>query len=106
MLPIEHSNFNSELENQIMSARQLVSRLERLSADSIWARRASGYRASLLKSIETLDWMRFHPVSHAHLLQELNLLNQLLEQGYQILDYAGRELIAGRCKTQRDQEKI
>ncbi len=35
--------------------RMLAARLERLSADSLWARRASGARRSLLKSLELLE---------------------------------------------------
>jgi hypothetical protein len=40
---------------QIELLRLLVSRLERLSADSHWARRASGLRGNLLKVLEEID---------------------------------------------------
>lgn len=40
---------------QIELLRLLVSRMERLSADSRWARRASGLRGNLLKLLERLD---------------------------------------------------
>ncbi len=40
---------------QIELLRLLVSRLERLSADSHWARRASGVRGNLLKVLEEID---------------------------------------------------
>lgn len=38
--------------NQIDQAKILVQRLERLSADSMWAHRASGLRAALDKELE------------------------------------------------------
>lgn len=40
---------------QIELLRLLVSRLERLSADLHWARRASGVRGNLLKVLEEID---------------------------------------------------
>ena len=41
--------------HQVELLRLLVSRLERLSADSHWARRASGVRGNLLKVLEEID---------------------------------------------------
>jgi hypothetical protein len=35
--------------------RLLAQRLERLSVDSIWARRASGLRGSLIKALDSVD---------------------------------------------------
>jgi hypothetical protein len=40
---------------QIIQAKTLVTRLERLSADSVWSHRACGIRGSLLRSIEELE---------------------------------------------------
>ena len=40
---------------QIDLLRLLTARMERLSADSIWARRASGLRRSLVKALEAID---------------------------------------------------
>ncbi len=40
---------------QIRTAKILVRRLARLSADSIWARRASGLRASLDKAVQQYE---------------------------------------------------
>lgn len=58
----------------------LLERLERLSADSIWAHRASGLRGSLIKSYEKYDkCKRFEEVSH---------LAELIEQGFNILTAA------------------
>jgi len=41
--------------HQIAYLRLLAERLERLSADSIWARRASGLRRSLNKALDDLE---------------------------------------------------
>ena len=35
--------------------RMLEKRLERLSADSLWARRASGLRGNIIKVLEEID---------------------------------------------------
>lgn len=40
---------------QLVRAKMLVERLARLSADSIWARRASGLRASLDKTVHQVE---------------------------------------------------
>jgi hypothetical protein len=75
-------------------AETLVSRLERLSADSIWAHRVSGYRGALLRSIEKVKG----DGSADQLIEtkksaELEYLAGLLEQGYVLLEKAARELI-------------
>ena len=86
-------------ENQLEQARQLSSRLERLSADSIWARRASGYRASLLKAIERVEELNSQPARLEDLVareQVLEHLDGLLQRGQQILELAARDLIRNR----------
>jgi len=88
-------------ENQLEQTRQLTSRLERLSADSIWARRASGYRASLLKAIERIEELSSQPARLGDPVEmELALehLEGLLERGQQILELAARDLIRNRTK--------
>ena len=42
-------------EHRLQLARLLVQRLERLSADSSWARRASGVRGALLRALEQAE---------------------------------------------------
>jgi len=86
----------TNLDRQLALARQLASRLERLSADSSWARRASGYRAALLKSIQNLEQIHPQAIEPENLTQETQRLSLLVERGYQILDLAARELIKGR----------
>ncbi len=42
-------------EYQLNLAHQLLERLERLSADSYWAHRASGIRGGLIRALEQLE---------------------------------------------------
>jgi hypothetical protein len=69
-------------------ARLLASRLERLSADSQWARRASGLRGALLRLIERLEGTK--PLR----AEETADLDRLFERGYDILSRAAREIPA------------
>lgn len=74
----------------VHAARLLAARLERLSADSLWAHRASGLRGSLLRSLE--DWeaqTTSQPGPDNPILARLDLLNQL---GFAILTRAAREI--------------
>lgn len=66
----------------------LVNRLERVSVDSIWARRASGLRGALLR------WIEAYPpdddqseISEA----EAEHLSQLIAAGFRFLERAARE---------------
>ena len=45
----------STFKDQTQLLRLLISRLERLSADSHWARRASGLRGNIVKVLEDVD---------------------------------------------------
>jgi len=71
------------------AARLLISRLERLSADSFYAHRASGLRGSLLRYLEQAD------------SEDQNLTNNdfsptqiesMLSLGFQVLEKAAREI--------------
>jgi hypothetical protein len=75
-------------------AETLVSRLERLSADSIWAHRVSGYRGALLRSIEKVkgDDGTAQQIEIEEPVELLHL-EKLLVQGYILLEKAARELI-------------
>ena len=74
-------------EKLIAQARLLVQRLERLSADSIWAHRASGYRGSLLKWIE-----RFDAQDGEMSVEDLAYLERLVEVGFWMLENAARDV--------------
>jgi hypothetical protein len=79
-------------DHRIYQARILVQRLERLSADSVWAHRASGVRAALDKLLRRIDTG-----------QDCSgeALEALLRSGYQILEKAAQEIT-----TAGDQEEI
>ena len=62
--------------------RILLARLERISADSYWAHRASGVRGSLLSTIEDIELER--PISAFK-------LQMLVQTGFNILEKSIRE---------------
>lgn len=72
-----------DLPDQIALARLLAARLERLSADSIWARRASGLRGNLLKALEATE-------SGSNL--DSARLEPLIRLGFEMLAAAAREI--------------
>lgn len=71
----------SSSEQRLYQARLLVQRLERLSADSVWAHRASGVRASLHKALTRLD----DGEGDAE-------LDSLIEMGFDVLHKAAQEV--------------
>ena len=72
-------------ERQLINrAKILLDRLERLSADSSWAHRASGLRGSLLRIIEKVS-ISDTDLDTAH-------IEKLVERGYEILNKAAREI--------------
>jgi hypothetical protein len=75
-------------------ARQLVSRLERLSADSYYAHQASGVRGALLRELAQLDNRRVHsdPPSISSDLHPFAKLDALIQLGFNILEKAAQEL--------------
>ncbi len=58
-------------------AKLLIDRLERLSADSLWAHRASGLRRSLIRAYDKGQFDNSESNKH--------LLERLIRQGYKIL---------------------
>jgi hypothetical protein len=63
--------------------RMMASRLERLSVDSIWARRASGLRGNLIKVLEEIG---------AGQEVDADRLNPLIERGFEVLRHAAQEI--------------
>ena len=95
----------------IESVKLLISRLERLSADSRWSHRASGLRGSLWRWVEKLEarsqcncspsgsdraQCNCSPsaLDKSQLHCDLPRLERLLAQGYEILEAAAREINA------------
>jgi len=62
--------------------RLLLARLERISADSVWAHRASGVRGSLLRMMDKVEKGR--PVQRSKLMR-------LTELGFYILEESAKE---------------
>ena len=71
---------NTNTQNQLLE--MLLARLERISADSYWAHRASGVRGALLRVLEKLENGR--PVSGSE-------LKRLVDLGFRILENATME---------------
>ena len=76
--------------SQIDVLNLLISRLERLSADSYWAHQASGIRGSLLRWLERLEGKQVH-LPQAIGEQAVEQLDQLLNRGFYLLERAARE---------------
>jgi len=63
--------------------RLLAERLERLSVDSLWARRASGLRGNIIKVLEEYD-------SGQEI--EAERLRPLIERAFEVLRHAAQEI--------------
>ncbi|MBV6395701.1 MAG: hypothetical protein HFACDABA_01281 [Anaerolineales bacterium] len=73
--------------------RLLLARLERISADSHWAHRASGVRGALLKNLQRFD---------DGLVVSPRQVEAQIRWGFEILEQAGRERIGrGATETHR-----
>jgi len=81
----------------LQQAQLLIQRLERISADSLWARRASGNRGALLHCLEVLEAHEISGSSQPDNLPpeqeeaELNRLQLLISAGFEILENAAKE---------------
>jgi len=71
-------------DEPLRTLRLLLARLERISADSVTAHRASGVRGAMLRMLETLE--AGDDVSDAE-------LKRLIESGYLLLRRAAKEKI-------------
>ena len=73
----------TRLDASIELLRMLTKRLERLSVDSIWARRANGLRGALVKALASAD--EGSPPDTAQ-------LELLIARSFEILSKAAREI--------------
>lgn len=73
-----------ENESTLDLLRLLLARLEKISADSVWAHRASGLRGAALRTLEKIQ--NGSPVSRSE-------LKRLIEAGFYILNKAAEEKI-------------
>ena len=74
------------IAQQIELAQRLAARLERLSADSIWAHRASGVRGALLR------WLDEHAGEATPTASDIQQLSLLVTRAFEILTEAAREI--------------
>jgi hypothetical protein len=85
-------------EELLEQAAILVSRLERISADSVWAHRSSGLRGSLLRLLESWDAGGMKPGGGAE-TPALEDLTRMIEAGFSQLENAAREYYnSGNCR--------
>lgn len=63
--------------------RLLAGRLERLSVDSLWARRASGLRGNIIKVLSEIDEGR---------MVEAERIPPLIDRAYEVLQQAAQEI--------------
>jgi hypothetical protein len=81
-----------ETEYLLEQARLLVQRLERISADSIWAHRSSGNRGALLRWVDQLDALQSAAARPPALTQgDLQRFKRLIEASFDLLEKAARE---------------
>ena len=59
--------------------------MEHLSVDSHWAHRSSGLRGNLLRALEQVEAGNATP-------EQVELLQRLMEQGFEILTRAARDI--------------
>ena len=85
---------SAPLTARLEQAVQLLARLERVSADSVWAHRSSGYRGSLLKWIDRSEQLAAagRPLSAEH----LDNFERLHSVGLEMLAQAARERLSKR----------
>ncbi|MDL1942912.1 hypothetical protein FBQ99_11260 [Chloroflexi bacterium CFX2] len=79
--PLYNKNMTGE---PLRTLRFLLARLERISADSVVAHRASGVRGAMLRALEQLESGR--PVSGQK-------MKRLIDEGYLLLEKAAAEKV-------------
>ncbi len=79
-------------EDILKQARLLVERMEKVSVDSIWARRASGHRGALLKWIEKSENLSPAERKEVQLTgEELGQIHTILSACYKVMEKAAQE---------------
>lgn len=87
---------NSDIKQLSAHIQLLTTRLERLSADSIWAHQASGIRGALLKQL--VDINSGNEISFTK-------LKPLINSGFSILESVALEKISTRSKFQNNAKR-
>jgi hypothetical protein len=85
-------NDKEEILFLVREAKILVQRLERISADSIWARRASGHRGAILKWLDQYDDRKVQfIISETDFDQSIETLKHMMKTSYALLIKAAQE---------------
>lgn len=87
-----HKDLSPVLEHQISQARMLITRLERLSADSYWAHQASGLRGALLRSIALCESQLISETNQESEITLAAQLDHLMGKSFEILVRGAREM--------------
>jgi hypothetical protein len=77
-------------EALLRQAMLLISRLERISADSLWAHRSSGQRGELLRIVGTVKLQETQEGAAREDNEELEHLEALIQAGFELLEKAAR----------------
>ena len=80
-------------EDLIQQAKLLIYRLERISADSIWAHRSSGQRGALLRWVARLEGGDPHETILSPESEEYRRFAYLIQSGYELLEKAAKEML-------------
>jgi hypothetical protein len=79
-----------QTEQLLEQAKLVIYRLERISADSVWAHRSSGQRGALLKWVESFEKGEQSQATGED-VADLITLENLIRAGYEILEKAALE---------------
>ena len=77
----------------LSQARTAIDLLERLSADSPWAHRGSGYRGALLRQLDSIGESELDDHDRQTELILLARLQNLIDASFELLEKAAMELI-------------
>ena len=81
-----------EIEHLVEQSKMLIQRLERISADSIWARRSSGHRGALLKWVDAYERnVGINGGDQAGQANDIDGLKRMIAASYKLLEKAARE---------------
>lgn len=83
----------NEIEFLVDQTRLVVQRLERISADSTWARRSSGQRGALLRWLDLYQARQLEfPGQPAFSDHEARQLRAAIQTGFRLLEQAARDV--------------
>lgn len=83
----------AEAQLILSQARVAIDLLERLSADSQWAHRGSGYRGALLRLTDSVRELGLGGYDHQQEQVLLDRLQNLIDASFDLLEKAAMELI-------------